>query len=135
MPQNTTIVISDGATTPVAHTFSPSRIDANNVATFQERVNGVPVGYPTLTWSLRAATTASPTFKLVGKLTQPKVITVTDTSGKTVTTVDYTNIGTIELVSSQRATLQERKDLRVLLSNLLLNTSIVSSADNLESFW
>lgn len=135
MPQNTTIVINDGASTPLAHTFYPSKIDANNIATFNERVSGVPVGYPTVTWSLRAPTVQSPAYKLVGKLTQPKVITTTDTTGKTVTSVDYTNIGTIDLVVSSRCTKQERKDLRVLLSNLLLNASIVSSVDDLESFW
>lgn len=135
MPQNTSLTIKDGASTPADHVFYPTRIDANNVATFQERVSGVPVGYPTITWSLRAANSSTETFKLVGKLTQPKAITSTDLSGKTVTSVDYTNIGTVELVISQKATKQERKDLRVLLSNLLMNTSIVSSVDDLESFW
>jgi len=135
MPQNTTLAIADGASTPVVHTFYPSRIDTNNVAAFQERISGVPVGFPTITWSLRAPTSNSPAYKLSGKLTQPKVITTTDTSGKTVTSVDYSNLGTIELIVSERSTKQERTDLRVLLSNLLKATPIVSSVDDLESFW
>lgn len=135
MPQNTSITVNDGATTPVAHVYMPTRIDSNNVATFQERTSGVPIGYPTLTWSLRAATASSPTYKLIGKITQPKVVTTTDTSGKSVVSVDYVNLGSIELVTSQKATAQERKDLRVLMSNLLMNANIVVSADNLECFW
>lgn len=135
MPQNTTIVIKDGAATPVDHTFSPSKIDANNIASFQERTSGVPVGFPTITWSLRAPVNNSPAYKIVGKLTQPKVITTTDTSGKTVTSVDYQNLGTVELVMSERSTKQERTDLRVLLSNLLKATPIIASVDDLESFW
>lgn len=135
MPQNTSIVIADGASTPVSHTFSPSRIDANNVATFQERVSGVPVGYPTLTWSLRAPNGNGTTYRLIGKLTQPKVATVTDSSGRPVVTTLYTNLGTVELVLSKESTKQERTDLRILLSNLLKAAPIVSSVDDLESFW
>lgn len=135
MPSNQPIAIQDGAATPVTHTFSPTKIDANNIATFQERVTGVPVGYPTLTWSLRAPSAAATNYKLVGKLTQPKVITVTDTSGKSVVTVDYANLGTVELVVSIKSTKQERKDLRLLMSNLLINSVIAASTDDLESFW
>lgn len=135
MPQNQPIVIKDGETTPVNHTFAPSKIDANNVATFQERVSGVPVGYPTLTWSLRAPTAQSKTYKLVGKITQPKVIVTTDTSGKAVTSVDYTNIGTLELVFSEKSTKQERTNLRALLSNSLTVAALVTAVDDLESFW
>jgi hypothetical protein len=136
MPANSQIILKDGAATPVDHTYLPTKIDANNVATFQERNSGVPVGYPTLTWSLRAPTTGgAPTYKLIGKLTQPKVITTVDQSGKSVTSVDYTNIATVEIVVSNRSTLQERKDIRTLCANMLLNATLASSADNLESFW
>jgi hypothetical protein len=135
MPSNTSITIKDGASTPVDHVFSPTRIDANNIATFQERVSGVPIGYPTITWSLRAPTKGSSTYKVTGKLTQPKVIDVTDTSGKTVKTVDYVNLATVDFVFSEKSTKQERKDLRVLMSNLLINATMAASADDLESFW
>lgn len=135
MPSNAAIAIADGATTPVTHTYSPTKIDMNNIATFQERVSGVPIGYPTITWSLRAPTKGGSTYKLSGKLTQPKVIDVTDTSGKTVKTVDYVNLATVELVLSEKSTKQERTDIRVLMSNLLKNAVIVTSSDDLESFW
>jgi phosphoribosylformylglycinamidine (FGAM) synthase PurS component len=135
MPSNTSITIKDGASTPVDHVFSPTRIDANNIATFQERVSGVPIGYPTITWSLRAPTKGSSTYKVTGKLTQPKVIDVTDTSGKTVKTVDYVNLATVDFVFSEKSTKQERKDLRTLMSNLLINAVMAASADDLESFW
>jgi len=82
MPANAAIAIQDGASTPVTHTFSPTKIDANGIATFEERVSGVPIGYPTITWSVRAPTKGSSTYKVTGKLTQPKVVDVTDSSGK-----------------------------------------------------
>jgi len=135
MPANAAIAIQDGASTPVTHTFSPTKIDANGIATFEERVSGVPIGYPTITWSVRAPTKGSSTYKVTGKLTQPKVVDVTDSSGKTVKTVDYTNLATIDLVVSNKSTKQERKDLRVLVANALNNALLVTSADDLESFW
>lgn len=135
MPANAAIAIQDGAATPVTHTFSPTKIDANGIATFEERVSGVPIGYPTITWSVRAPTKGSSTYKVTGKLTQPKVIDVTDTSGKTVKSVDYVNLATIDLVVSNKSTKQERKDLRVLAANALNNALLVTSADDLESFW
>jgi hypothetical protein len=135
MPSNAALTIKDGAATPADHTFMPTRIDANNIASFQERTSGVPVGYPTITWQLRAPNAGGQTYKLSGKLTVPKVINTTDSSGKAVTSVDYTNLATVEMVVSQRSTLQERKDLRVMLSNLLVNAAIATSSDSLESFW
>lgn len=135
MPANAQITVKDGAATPVDHTFAPTRIDANNIATFQERTSGIPVGYPTITWQLRAPNAGGQTYKLSGKLTVPKVINTTDSSGKAVTSVDYTNLATVEMVVSQRSSFQERKDLRVMLSNMLVNAAISASADNLESFW
>jgi len=52
-----------------------------------------------------------------------------------VKTVDYTNLATIDLVVSNKSTKQERKDLRVLVANALNNALLVTSADDLESFW
>ncbi len=135
MPQNTTIAIKDGAATPVTHNFLPSKIDANGVATFQERISGTPIGYPTITWSVRAPTSGSPTYKVVGKLVVPKVISTTDSSGKAVVSVDYENLGTVNFALSNKSSKQERTDMRVLMSNLLVNTVIQSTVDDLESFW
>jgi hypothetical protein len=135
MPANAAIAIQDGAATPVTHTFSPTKIDANGIASFQERVSGVPIGYPTITWSVRAPTKGSSSYKITGKLTQPKVIDVTDTSGKSVKTVDYVNLATVDLVVSEKSTKQERKDLRVLMANALNTALLSTSADDLESFW
>lgn len=135
MPANAAIAILDGAATPVSHNFVPAKIDSNGVASFQERISGVPVGYPTITWSVRAPTKGSSTYKVTGKLSIPKVITTTDASGKSITSVDYTNLATIDLVVSSRSTKQERTDLRVMMSNMLKHAAIVSTVDDLESFW
>lgn len=135
MPQNNTITIKDGAATPVDHVFYPTGIDATNVASFQERVSGVPVGSPSITWRVRGPSSSSPVYKVSGKLSLPKLVTVTGSDGKTVSVVDYVSLATVELMLSERSTKQERKDLRVELSNLLINTAIASTVDDLENFW
>lgn len=136
MPSNSTITIKDGKATPADHVFSPMRIDANNVATFNERSGDTLIGQPQLSWQVRSPVNGNgETFKVAAKLSIPKVITTTDSTGKAVTSVDYVQLGTVELVVSRRSTLQERKDLRVLLANALLNATLASSADNVESFW
>lgn len=134
MPQNTTITIKDGAATPADHVFSPTSILAN-LAQWNERSSGVLVGQPTITWSVRAPTKQSATYKVTGKLSVPKVVTVTDTTGKTVTSVDYINLASLDIVVSERSSKQERKDLRVMLSNLLLNAVVASTIDDVEGIW
>ena len=134
MPQNTAIAIADGASTPVVHTYSPTSIDAG-LAKWNERASGVLIGQPTITWSTRAPTKASPTYKMTGKLTIPKVVVTTDSTGKTVSSVDYTNLASFDIVVSDRSSKQERTDLRVLLSNLLKNAVIVSAVDDAEGIW
>lgn len=51
MPQLQNLVLTDRAATPVAHTFTPRDIESG-VATVQE-TNGVPLGAPTYSISLR----------------------------------------------------------------------------------
>jgi len=135
MPSLAPIAVLDGAATPVSHTYTPTKIDASGVATLQERVGLVPVGYPTMTWSVRPPVANGTTYKVVGKLVIPKVITTTDTTGKTVTSVDYSNQVTLEFVFANRSTTQERKDMRVLSSNVLKDTAVIAILEQLESFY
>jgi len=135
MPQNTTIAIQDGAATPVTHTFNPQSIDANGVASYKERTSGVPIGQPQLTLGVRAPTGNGATYKVTGRLTMPKVVTTTDSSGKAVTSVDYAPLGTFEFVLPVKADKIDRTNFRVLLSNALKNPVVVSMIDDLESVW
>lgn len=135
MPSNANIVINDGASTPVAHTFKPLSVVAN-LATFREATStGVPVGNAVLTYSVKAPTSAAGAYTVQLKLTQPKVITVTDTSGKTVTTVDHTDLFDASFKVSATSTAAERKNIRVLASNALVNAVLAQAMDDLESFW
>ncbi len=135
MPANTTIAIKDGAATPITHNFNPSSIDANGVALYKERVSGIPIGQPQLSLSVRAPAGNSVTYKVVGKLTMPKVVQTTDTTGKAVTSVDYSVLGTFEIVVPQKADKIDRTNIRALLSNALQHATVVSMIDDLEGVW
>lgn len=134
MPTNAPIVIADAASTPVNHTFSPIGI-AGDLATFKERISGVPVGYPVLTVSMRDPVQGSPVYRAVVKLMLPTVVTTTDVSGKTVTSVDHTCVGNMDFQFPVKSTLQNRKDLVKLMANALGNTSIQAVLQDLERFW
>lgn len=133
MPANANIVINDGAATPVAHTFKPSRIDGDVALFFEDKTS--LIGRPKLTVGVRSPNGSGDAHKVQIRITQPKVITTTDTSGKSVTSVDYEDLGTVELMVSKRGSATERKDLRVLLSNVLINSQVASVIDNAEFFW
>lgn len=139
MPQNTNLTINDGAATPVAHAFVPVKIDNQGVAHWAERTGLTIIGWPKFTLGIREPAVGGgkggKSYKTTLMLKQPKVITTTDVSGKTVTSIDYENSGKIELMVSPSSTAQERKDLRVMLANALLNATVASSLDNVETFW
>jgi hypothetical protein len=123
-----TITVNDGASTPVAHAFVPVTTDGF-LATLKERV-GVPVGYPTLTASVRPPVKGGDVYKEVIKLTIPTTATING-----ITAIDYSNSGTIELFLSERSTAQSRKDLRVMLANLLAHATVVSMVESLEPMY
>lgn len=137
MPANAQFTINDGATTPVAHVFSPTSIDAQGVALWNERNGTVLIGQNQVTYSVRAqgANGAGPTSKITIKLKKPKVVIATGSNGVQNTLVDYTDLATVEFVVSNKGTQQERKDLRVLVANLLQHATFVAAIESPEAFW
>lgn len=132
MPANGNLVIADGATTPVNHTYVPSGLDGSTgEARFTERTDGVFVGEPKLDVKIRPATKGQPTRKATVLITQPK--RVTDASGNV--TVAYENLGKAEFTYSSTSSVTDRKNLRVLLSNALKEPSVALAIDNNETFW
>lgn len=135
MPQNAQITINDGKPTPVPHVFSPQRIDpVTGIATWNERNTDTMVGNPAISFSMRPDNGKMRTSKGEVKLSLPKVALET-INGVTSTKVLDTAIGKIELVIPTNTTAQERKDLRVMLSNALLNATFAQAFDNVENFW
>lgn len=125
MPQLNNIVLNDGSATPVARTFSPVTTDGT-AAILKERV-GVPVGYSQLGVSVRPPVKGSEVYKTRLTLAVPHVVTI---DGKAL--VDYTDTITIDILSNERSTAQDRKNARVLAINALSHATIVQVVENLE---
>lgn len=135
MPQNNPITIKDGATTPADHVFGPvSTLNGN--ARFENTASSLSLGHrESLTVSLkRPARGGRSTYETTVQLDIPVVKSVEGASG-TVDVLQYTNRAIVQIVVDPRATSQQRKDVRVLAANALLNMSIAVAADNAENFW
>mgnify|MGYP001025327548 CR=1 FL=1 len=132
MPANANIVIADGATTPVNHTFVPAGLDGSvGLARFVERSDGVFVGEPKLDIIIRPVTKGQPTRKATVLLTAPK--RVVDVDGNV--TVSYEDLGKSEFTVSASSTTISRKNLRVMMANALLSSSVAQAIDNMETYW
>lgn len=138
MPQAANIVINDGATTPVAHTFTPLGKDEKGVFWF-EQVTPAPtnvLGAKRVGLSISRPTNGnrlSGNARVVLSLWNP-VLEVLGTSSNGIVpppTLAYrcTDRQTFDL--PERSTKQERKDTRVLMKNLLDNALVVSCIDDL----
>jgi hypothetical protein len=135
------IVILDGASTPVNHTFAPVTIDNDGVAKWADRSGGVSIGFPQLSYKLAnpAKRSASPAYKMTAKVVLP---VLEQTSPSTATgiqpapTVAYNLIANIELVLPERSTLQDRKNLIAFVRNYLANAAVITAGvENYETVY
>lgn len=131
MPAIAPIVIADGATTPVNHTYNPDQNDMSSARWVEPAASGVAIGMNAITMSRRGPVNGGSSHKVTFGIELPKVVTTTDTSGKSVTSVDYTNRVEINLLLDKRSVKQDRKDLRVLVHNLLNDVAVQALVDDL----
>lgn len=131
MPTMKNITLLDGKTTPASHVFTPQRIDQQEVAQFRERVAGRLLGQPELSVQLREQKNGLNAVDL--RLALPTVTTVTGDDGIPRSVVAYTNSVFVNLKLPMQGSTQERKDLRVMLSNALLNADVAAVIDNGEA--
>lgn len=140
MPAASNIVINDGATTPVAHTFSPIGKDEKGVLWFEQTapVPATPleakrIGYRQ-TRNLSGGLGVS---KVIISLALPKAETLGNSStGITPPpTLAYRTVARLEYDLPERSTAQERKDARVFCAQLLGNASVMSSIDALQPIY
>ncbi len=106
MPQLQNLVLTDRATTPVNHTFTPRDI-VGNVATVVEST-GVPIGDKRVSLSL-TRTNGSGRYKAVVKGVFPIVQDQT-INGVTTPTIVRTAYADVEFTFDASSTEQERKD-------------------------
>lgn len=139
------VVISDGAASPVSHTFKPVNIDAQDVAHFNDVVSGIPLGFGRLSVSLKVpnaslspgSNSKSTVYRARMKIEIPTMEVTSAATGSGIQpapTVSHTTMFNGEFVLPSRGTLQERKDILAYAKNLLshaLATSVVVDLENL----
>lgn len=130
------ITINDGQATPVAHVYNP--IQVGDPATYNRNGDAaVPVvGEEQLALALRTGNNASDAVNRA-RITLRVPVLETPSGGTpsgyvAPPRVAFYLMANVELFLPNRSTAAQRKDLRVLVSNLLLNSQVVSLVDTLE---
>ena len=133
MAQIANIVVKDGAATPLDHTFIP--IATAPKAMYREGISNLPlVGQGQV--MIGSAVPGAVLQRVKMTLALPALETVTGQNADGYTAaprVAYTNTVQVEFILPSRGTAQQRKDLRVMLSNLLMNGQVIDSVDNLNA--
>lgn len=106
VPQLQNLVLTDRATTPVNHTFTPSGIDPKTGVAEVVETNGTPVGEPRYTIAMRKnGSRAKASVKFVVPVVQTQTI-----NGIATPVVVRTTYVTAEFSFDLRSSAQERKD-------------------------
>lgn len=130
----TTYSILDGKATPVAHVFVPHEGQVSNSPSLSlNKAAGIYVGFEKLTTLVRRSE-SNKTTRVSIQLNCPTLAVTAPTTGTGIQpqpTVGYTVIGKIDCVFPDTCTMQDRKDLRIMLSNILLNENLLDSIDNM----
>lgn len=134
MPAIGNVVINDGASTPVSHTFVPTNIDTNGVANYADQSGGVQSGYSKLTSSLKDAATGSTAGSSVNRVQVSVYLpTVADGSdaGIPAGTLLYFHKMDATFLMPASGTLAERKNLLAFAKNYLADASISAQVQDL----
>lgn len=123
--QRANIAIVDGKAAPVTHTFVPSKIGETTSVFYGP--GATLAGRERITITRREAT-ATVAGKVSIKLETPIERTVDGT-----VRVEYSLASYQEFVLAPMSVKQDRKDLRLLSANLLLNPLVVACIDDMES--
>jgi len=126
MPAIAQISLNDGLATPVAHIFAPAKTQSD-YALLEDRSAGVYLGYNKLTYSLTRPTGpsgANRNLKLSIKIETPKmeVLSGSDAGYTPAPTVAYRPVAELIVTLPERCTLQDRKDLKAFLSNVMVSS-------------
>ena len=143
MPAVSNVVINDGATTPVATTFSSIGQDAKGVWWYEQTSPAPSVKLGARKMGVRiqralaATATASDTTKIVFTLMSPTL----SVSGNAATgyvavpRIEYKCDARLELNLPERSATAERTDMRALVRNFLGHALAVDLVDNLSPLY
>jgi hypothetical protein len=129
MPAIGNIAINDGKTTPVLHTFAPVTTDGS-AAELANRSASIPQGFEVVKVELRKPTSNTAAYRLYIEMVLPTVGLVNGADA-----VVRFNKASMTVNISQLSSEADRKDLRVLLQNLLGHASMATVFEKLEPIY
>lgn len=141
MPQIGNIVINDGASTPVQHTFVPIGKDANGVFWWEQSTPAptTPVEAKKISYSQTRVMGSSRQVTGIGRCVYSLWVPTAETLGNNSAgitpppTLAYEEKARIQFDLAERSTKQQRKDTRVLALNLLGSAMAVANVDDLQT--
>lgn len=129
MPAIAALTINDGATTPVAHTFSPVSTNGS-LAKWADRSPSIPSGFRLISHEVLPPAGNRTTHKLTFGFMNPTVASVNGVDQ----VVRYSSAQVLLNVHPD-SSLQERKDLLAYIANFLGNATVKTSVENIEPFY
>lgn len=145
MPAVAAISLADALATPVSHTFVPLGPDSNGVHWFEDQSQASAIGYWKISVELKRPAQPKPGENSSNRMIRVRLAMhepiLEVVSNSTITgiepapTVAYTSRSIVEFVFPERATLQNRKDLRKMMGNLLLNSDILKVVEDLQGYY
>jgi hypothetical protein len=129
MPAIAALSINDGASTPVAHTFSPVTTTGSK-AEWADRSPTIPSGFLKISHELLGPSGNRTVHRLILGYMIPVVASVSGVDQ----VVRYSS-AQVSLNVHPDSTLQERKDLLAFVANSLGLASVKTSVENLEPFY
>lgn len=138
MPAIATIYNSDAEATPVSHGFVPNNGQSKDEPSLSyNKASGIYAGFEKLTTLVRRSATNKAT-KVSIQLVLPTLAQTSPSTGSGIQpqpTVAYNRIGKVEFTFPDACTLQERKNIRAMLTSTLQQVAIVSAIDDLSPLY
>lgn len=141
MATATNIVLADAQATPVNHTFLPFGRDDKDVFWFVDQSQSNEIGYWRISVEIKKPSPARPGESSATRVTRVKIglhepileALSNNSAGYTpAPTIAYIPRCNVEFVLHERASLQNRKDLRKMTALLLADSNVVNVVESLQ---
>lgn len=138
------IVLNDAQGTPVAHTFIPLGPDKNGVWWFEDQTGTASIAYNRISLQLVRPLPAQAGQNSDDRVNRVKIgihtpkveaLGVADSGYTPSPTIAYTPRCNIEFIMSERALLQDRKDLRKYADFLIAETQVTAMVETLQNIF
>lgn len=139
------IVLADAQATPVNHTFIPLGPDANGVWWFEDQSAAAPIGYNRISVQLsrplgakQGDNSSTRVARMKVGIHTPKLETVSNNTVSGIApapTLSYIPRCNIEFILPERASLQDRKDIRKFAALVLGDANVLNAVESLQNIW